>query len=483
MSSFKKIRIKNFMGIDDIEFEPGDYCEISGKNGNGKSSIIDAILTVIGHEHDPARIRKGCDFAEVIIECDNGYVLKMRTRPKSTTWDFKDDEGHAITRSDEYIKSICNSLSQNPVSFLKAKPEEQLKTYQAALPIKVSAQDLSFIPINALNGVDLNKHALVVIGDKSSGIYQKLYDERTEINRDIKKAAAEIDVLRQSLPEDPPEGNWDENYQRKSFELSKLRTDAQIKVGSIRNDAKAALDSAEKLFREKQSALQKECIATIQKMREDAQKRIAAIERELTDSANNIEADTAIAENVERGKMESIMSAARESERAALDLAKADFEPKNNALVSEISQAKTMIDEHARHEAQRKMIADKEEDLKKDIQKSDSLTAYLDKLNDLKTGLVASSPIPGMDIVDGELYLDGIPFRLVNKARQIDVWFQISNLSKSKCQTVVCDDFEHLDSEHREIFKQRALASGRKHIVARVTDDLLSISAEEKGAA
>lgn len=47
-----KLKIKNILGIEDIEFDAGKFTTITGANSSGKSSIFKAIQNVFqgGHE-------------------------------------------------------------------------------------------------------------------------------------------------------------------------------------------------------------------------------------------------------------------------------------------------------------------------------------------------------------------------------------------------------------------------------------------------
>lgn len=47
-----KINIKNILGLEALEIEPGSITEISGKNGSGKTSCLDAIRAALGSGHE-----------------------------------------------------------------------------------------------------------------------------------------------------------------------------------------------------------------------------------------------------------------------------------------------------------------------------------------------------------------------------------------------------------------------------------------------
>jgi hypothetical protein len=475
---FKLVTVTNYMGIPNISFDPKSFCVISGKNGQGKSSIIEAIRAVGGRIHDPARIRTGAEFAEVVIELDNGYIFKMRTRPKGTSWKYLDEDAHEITKGAAYIDSIVNSLSLDPIKFLDLKPAEQLKTYQSAQPLRLTAQDLEFVPAYALTGVDLDKHALDVIGDKKGGIYGKLYDQRTEYNRTGDVAKKYAMKLAESLPADAPEGNWSELYQAKSAELSTLRAKESEKIAAIKSDAESARQAHSEVSAEYQRQQDKKFSdqekQIIEALNEQIEKLKAEAEKVIRIASN--EHDALIKADLERRDAQ--LKQIAETRDAALEAAKAAYTPKNEALIAEISKARTMIDEHAKHEATRNLIEEQHTIELDAYDQSKKITAILERLEQKRIELVAKSPIPGLEVKDGELYYEGIPFRIVNESKRAILSAEICAMSNPQLSAVIIDNFERLDHKHQEGFKQWALQTGRQYIVAMVDDGELQIKAE-----
>ena len=73
-----KLTAENFMRLVAVEITPkGNAIMITGKNAQGKSSILDAIMSVFcGKKYMPQEpIRKGQERAEVVVETDN-YIIK-----------------------------------------------------------------------------------------------------------------------------------------------------------------------------------------------------------------------------------------------------------------------------------------------------------------------------------------------------------------------------------------------------------------------
>ena len=80
-----KISIKNFMGIDNLEFAPGKVTLISGRNGEGKSSVIEAIKKTFKAKSDVKLIHNGSDKAEILLEFDDNSSLYRTIKSDKTT--------------------------------------------------------------------------------------------------------------------------------------------------------------------------------------------------------------------------------------------------------------------------------------------------------------------------------------------------------------------------------------------------------------
>ena len=82
-----KIRIKNLFGISEYEAD-GANRELAGRNGVGKSSVIDAIKYALSNKSDRKYIvRNGETEGEVLIETDTG--LRINRKARTNQVDYK----------------------------------------------------------------------------------------------------------------------------------------------------------------------------------------------------------------------------------------------------------------------------------------------------------------------------------------------------------------------------------------------------------
>ena len=75
-----KIYIKNLFGITEKQLD-GKSVEITGKNGSGKTSVLDAIRYALTNSSDRDYIIKdGSEEGEILIETDTGLSINRKKR-------------------------------------------------------------------------------------------------------------------------------------------------------------------------------------------------------------------------------------------------------------------------------------------------------------------------------------------------------------------------------------------------------------------
>jgi len=406
----KHISIKGRQGIDDLEFAMGSVTVLSGKNAVNKSSVIDALKDILSHSHDPARIRKGSKAATVELKLDNGHIYKMKTTPKSTQWDFRDNKGTSIRRTAELLTGLLNQLSLDPLAFLSKAPKEQARIFTQAIPIKVTAEELG-VPLKYTAGIDFDQHALSAIGDDNSGVYGKIYQARTEINRDIKQKRATVASMDQGLEvlAVPANGkSWSDVVQILEQERAGIDAGRQ-----------AAINAADETYETSKEQLQLERNQAYEAVR-------LAFEAPLSDVDGRLGTARTAAENA--GKLESTRNFVA-------------------VMKQEANDGETI---------------------------SDRMTDDLQKLKDKRAELVEVSPIPGLETSPTGLLFEGVPFEVANLAKQLEISIKIAQLSTGDLGLILVDNMEHLDSEnYEEMMRQMERAAnknGLQFVCARVTD-------------
>lgn len=416
----KKIKIENILGISSMEFEAGKFTEITGKNGEGKTSVLEAIKSALKSGHDATLLRTGSKGGEAVIVLDDGVQITKKIGENDSATIVTDADGKRVNKPALVIKQLTDMMSVNPIDFLRSTKKERVSVLLESLPIVADSQRLE--AITGLSDIP-DGHALIVL----ESIYKSIYDNRTGLNRAIKEKRATINQLSETLP-DQIEGDTDQSdlliqLKQHDDERDNRLNEIETKLEGYRIDHELKLEELmKKINTEKQSfasILEKSNIA-----KNNARQKHA-------------ENTTAIRENI---------AAIQEQQKQA-----------------------------AKHESTRQtivMMSEQAADMQND---ADAMSSALTNLETYKSELLGSLPITGLTVIDGEIYRNGVQFDRLNTAQQVEISIEIAKLRAGHLPVCCADGLELLDSERFEEFKKQSIESGLQLFVTRVTDDALEI--------
>jgi hypothetical protein len=181
-----RLEAENIKRISAVSISPsGEIIEITGRNGQGKTSVLDAIWWALaGTGNVQTRpIRDGEEEARVFLDLGELKVTRhfkvsdRDPRGFTTTLTVENADGVRAQSPQALLDTLVGSLSFDPLVFTRMKPEAQFETLK------------QFVP-----GVDFG-----AIEQQNKSDYAK----RTEINREEKRIRTQADAIRLSatIPE------------------------------------------------------------------------------------------------------------------------------------------------------------------------------------------------------------------------------------------------------------------------------------------
>lgn len=418
-----RLRISNVLGIDELEITPGAFTEIAGRNGTGKTSVLEAIKSVAKGGHDATLLRNGAEKGEIVFVLDDDTQIKRRIGSATSTTDVIRD-GKKVARPADAIRALTDALSVNPVEFLSAGKRDRVRVLLESMPIELDTDklaELAGVPVTAAPDV----HPLQVL----ELVRRQVYDARTGANRAVKEKESTIKQLRQAIP--PAAAGVEGDEEELMTRLDELA------------DAKDA---------------EMERISTrLAELTDDCNQRIEAL-REQMEKIQAERADYHERAGRQRGLTLERFNEARQPISEALGAIRADRD-------SAIRRAQTLDTIQ--------ILTTELEDL------SDEAAAHTRALTDIeqyKSELLAALPIAGLEVIDGEIYRDGVPLDRLNTAQQVDIAVEIAKLRAGKLGVICVDGIESLDPAAFDAFRDRALASGLQLFVTKVTADEFTVS-------
>lgn len=207
-----RLRIENLYGIEQLELD-GNSVELTGSNGVGKSSVLDAIrLALTNNSKRKYVVKNGQKEGKIYVKLDDGTTIERRKRTdKSDYKSIKDANGNDINSPESFLKDIFTPLQLEPVEFLSMSEQEQNRILLNL--IKFDKDKKQFITEKfgeEINWVDYDDSILEILNNIQSKD-GKYYLLREEINRNARNEQAIVTDIAKDIPENYDVEKW-RNY-------------------------------------------------------------------------------------------------------------------------------------------------------------------------------------------------------------------------------------------------------------------------------
>lgn len=470
----KEIYIRNVLGVSELEIAPGMVTRIMGSNGEGKTSVIEAIRSVIEGGHDASLVRKGESVGEVVLVLDDGMTITKRMNGERSTVKVQSPIFGSLSKGQSVIDTLMNRSAANPVAFITMPAKKRTEYLLEMCPMTVSLEALS----EATGGLVVStpgehEHGLDVI----AGWRKTIYDLRTEVNGDARGKKATIEQIKGSLPAD--ENEYKNSHQAEISELERRKgeyeNEMRTKVAMVREERGYEIDQRAKTCEDAIANLGR-CNHSRQ---EEISKEISLLEGRI---GSLLEESGRITNDAGEG-VKGIRKDCDTDVRAIIDrfeMSELEVTGEFLPLIGEVASKIDLLHERetqaVRHRNTAEIINGMAGVVVELESTSKSYTAMLDNLDKLKVSLLTSIPIPGIEIVDGEITCDGIPFDRLNTAKKVDIAFNLARLSLGSLPIMFVDNAECLDTISLQYMEQKAIEEGVQLIYARVQDSALSIT-------
>ena len=480
----KEIRIHNILGIESLEIKPQEITRIEGKNGEGKTSAIEAIKAVVQGGHDATLLRQGAEAGEIVFLLDDGMEIKKRVTAKDTTLTMKHPDFGTLAKPQTRLDKLADALSVNPIEFLTAPAAKRAEYLLQAMPITLKKEDLVDIYDGNLPGANgLENLAL---------LQKKFYDERTVVNRQFEEKKGTISQLEATLPPEEkdaegkplPPVDWitrgrtllqQLNAKKEALRDATNRLEATNRENknTIARVAREARSANMDIHQENNNAIGKKRTAldTEYNRRLDEVRSWYASERGILTKE----------ENDEVTRKGDVIAVIQQNENTANDAeakrhaeeVKTETEP----IQAEINQ----LDVDEKTAAQRAKDSQREAVLRQTVQghkdqlqgledQSSALTKKLERIEALRKKILSELPIPGVSVREGQIYREEIPFDRLNTAQQIEIAVAVAKLRAREIGIVCVDGLECLDEKSLAEFENMMKDTGLQVFVTRVTN-------------
>lgn len=392
-----RLTAENVKKIKVVEITPaGAVVQITGRNGSGKSSVLDAIWWALsGTKHIQSMpIRKGATTARVTLDMGE-IVVTRRFTEKDSTLTVENAEGARYRSPQRMLDDLIGALSFDPLAFSRMDPKEQFEELRRLVPLEIDVDQL-----DGLNRAD--------------------FADRTDVNRQAKAARAQADGI--LVPSDLPPEPIDASALMDEMAAA-AKQNAEIETRKARRaDAAHEIQAAKR---------------TAQQDRERA--------AELRRQADAKDADAA-AQDQHVATLEAKLAAAPPLPEP-IDV---------DAIRTQLAAAQAINVSIDRRTQRQALIAEAE---KLEKQSADLTETMAARAKAKETAIAAAKmPVDGLAFGDGIILYNGIPFDQASSAEQLRVSTAIAMAGNPKLRVLRIKEGSLLDEDGLGLI--RAMAEG-----------------------
>lgn len=381
-----KLSAENFKKLRAVEITPtGELVEITGRNSQGKTSVLDAIWAALaGTNHIQAvPIRKGQDRARIRLDLGE-LIVERRFTAAGSTLAVENAEGARYKSPQGMLDALLGALTFDPLAFVSQAPREQFEALRAIVPLDVDVDQL-----DAMNRGD--------------------FDRRTEINREAKALRAQADGI--AVPADLPDAPVDTAALKDRLAgAAKVNADLEARRGRREQAARDVTERRDAARRERERA---------------GELRAEALRLEARAGALDAQADEL------QGKLETAapLPDPIDAEAIRTDL---DVAERVNRGVEQRQRKAGLLAQAAEQEAAAK-----------------ALTETMEARARAKADAIARAPmpVPGLGFGDGVVTLGGIPFDQASTAEQLRVSVAIAMAANPRLRVIRIKEGSLLDED------------------------------------
>lgn len=407
------LKAENFMRLVFIDIKPNQAVQkISGKNGQGKSSLLNAIRWGLGGaKHAPDQVvREGQEAATVVLETEEFLLRRVATADGTARLSLESRDGKtAFKRPQEMLDKLLGGgvVAFDPVGFSRMKPRDQ-----ADLLREVTGLDMKTIDAER----------------------KEVFDARTAVNRDVATLKGKLAGM-----DEPPV------VPEPAAEIDVAAFVAEIEAAG---KVQAKNDDTRRLLK------------TLEQKRADAAALVIRLKDELDAAKTTL---VEVSDRAARGA--EIVAELADPDISAIK-ARLESAKQHNANVRGARQAKAEADRRANEFAVlQQSLADAE-------RKSALHTAHLDEIDKAKAELLDKTPMPVPGLaVDGDVVtLGGVPFSQASMAQKIRTGLAIGAALNPGIETLLVEEGSCLDEDQLHFVEEWAEERGVQIIMEIVGD-------------
>ncbi len=466
-----KLKIENLFGIEQLELD-GKSVELTGSNGVGKSSVLDAIrLALTNNSKRKYVVKNGETEGRVLVKLDDGTTIDRKKRTdKSDYKSIKDENGNEINSPETFLKDIFTPLQLEPVEFLSMSEKEQNRILLNLIEFNKDKKEFIQEKFGELPlWVNYDDSILEILNQLQSKEGQ-YYQNREDINRQIRNGIAIINDIAKDIPEGYDAEKWrnftlsdkyeelnkDKEYNAKIDKSIAYKEDYNNKIKQIEDKENAILVEINAKKEEEKNNINNKIL--------EMKNQIALLEKELENIDNKYLLQGTEARNnsiAEKAKLEENIKIANEW----ADKAKQDTSILENELkIAE--QMKGHLNEYDRMKEMQKKV-----DNFNAI--SENFTNKIELARNLPGEILkeVNIPVKNLTVENGVPLVNGLSISNLSEGEKLMLCVDVTLSNPNSLKLILIDGVERLSEVNRNELYKICKEKGLQCIATRTTDN------------
>lgn len=403
MSRIIELRAENIKRLSAVHITPkGNLVIIGGKNGQGKTSVLDAITMALGGANEiPAQpIRTGQESAKIMLETDDLIITRRFTASGSTVVVENRDKMRA-SAPQAILDKLTGKLTFDPVAFMRIEPAKQRAALMNLVALDFKEEDAE---------------------------RKRLFDERTVAGRKLDDAVAVLHSL-PAYPDTP------------DSEISVADTIVELETAQATNQrAKELADEAQRAHEDAMEGAQSADV--IAQGIAETEQQIASLQKKLS---------TLKTEHADQLRLVAKLIAEAEARaKTASGAPTVDVAPIREKL-STAEVTNRNVRANAKKKEQQKLVQDLSA-------QANGLTEAIQHIDAAKKKKLAEAkfPVSGLSFDDRGVTFNGVPLAQASAAEQLRVSVAMAVALNPKLRVMIVRDASLLDEESLAHLEQLA---------------------------
>lgn len=248
-----RLQAENIKRIEAVDITPdGDLVIVAGKNGHGKTSVLDSIMYALGGKDCVAQepVRRGSAKGKIVVDCGD-FIATREFTQSGQQLVLKSKSGQPIKQPQTFLDSILGQLSFDPLAFTQMKPRERLESL-----------------LSLTEGLE---ETLTAIDRKRV----KLYEDRKEWNVTVRNLTGQLADMQ------APAGGWPEGEVNPQIYIDeKNQLQSVIKRNESERQSLAHLTNQEAMLDIQVKSLEKQLA--------EAREQLESLSRQVAEKASTV---------------------------------------------------------------------------------------------------------------------------------------------------------------------------------------------------